>query len=129
MNLQLTVRIPDLDREFERAEADFKMEVAKILAQIGEDYVSTSKANGGYKDITGNLRRANSYRVYFKGGIVFESIGLSETGDLFERVKSGAELEFIVGNGMEYASFVEGKGFDVSTSGILKVIQAVNRMT
>jgi hypothetical protein len=117
-----------LDDEYRRAEDELYREITLRLMRIGEMYVSTARANGNYTDQTTNLRTAHGYIVYRDGVSVFESIGRPETMQMFEEMKTGIGVELIVGDGMNYASFVEGKGYDVSTSGMLKVESEVRKL-
>ena len=98
------------------------------LARVGEMYISESRSKGSYQDQTGNLRNANSYAVYRDGVLLYGSFGRPETQSFFDSKKHGIGLELIVGNGMEYTSFVEGKGFNVCSSGFLKVESEVRKL-
>jgi hypothetical protein len=88
--------------------------------RIGEDYVNTARETGEYKDRTKNLRNANSYEVYKNGASIFSNTGRPQTAKLFEKEKTGAGIELLEGNGMEYASYVEGKGYNVCTEAFMK---------
>lgn len=90
------------------------------LQRIGEMYVGVARSKGSYKDRTGNLRNANSYRLYKDGRVLSESIGSSVTGAFMDQYKIGVGIELVCGNGMEYCTYVEGKGKDVVSSGFLK---------
>lgn len=118
----------ELDKAYKEAEEQLYQEAIAGLARIGEMYVSESRNSRTYKDRTGNLNNANSYRVYRDGVEVVGSTGRPETGSMFNQLKTGKGLELIVGNGMEYASFVEGKGFNVTTSGFMLVEREVREM-
>ena len=104
-------------------------EAVRILTNIGEDYINTAKSKKGKTDFTDrsdNLRNAHSYIIYNYGERIAGVIGRTETLQMFESIKdSSAKLQFIVGDGMNYASFVEGKGFDVCTSGFMMVEREV----
>jgi hypothetical protein len=130
--LCITAKLDGLEKEYLKAVDELKREIFLELKRIGEIYVSTarsdSRADKVYTDRTGNLRGANSYVIYEDGVIIFESIGRPETRQMFEDMKERKGIELIVGNGMNYASFVEGKGFDVSTSGFRKVESEVRKL-
>jgi len=126
--IKIELDFGEVDKEVEKAIRDIKLEAARELSKIGEMYIATSREKGNYQNRTGVLRNANSYRVYLDGKSISELVSENETSEMFDKMKSNSGLQLIVGNGMEYASFVEGKGFDVSTSGFLKVMEEVQKL-
>lgn len=90
------------------------------MMRIGENYVGTARRKGNYKDHTSNLRNANSYRLYKDGKVLYESIGSSATSEFLDSKMDDIGLELVCGNGMEYATYVESRGYDVVSSGFLK---------
>jgi hypothetical protein len=127
MNIHINVNLGDFDREMNEAAERLVQAAIHDLHIIGENYIVEAKEKRTYTDQTGHLRDANSYRIYRDGVSVDENIGVLKDGKpnptdaMFDQLKTGKGLEFIVGDGMEYASFVEGKGFNVTTSGFLLV--------
>ncbi len=115
-------------KDIEKEASGIRRKAILKLSRIGEMYVAESRSKGSYQDQTGNLRNANSYAVYEDGIPIFENFGRPETQAFFDSKKNGVGLELIVGNGMEYASFVEGKNFDVCSSGFLKVESEVRKL-
>lgn len=97
------------------------------LSEIGREATRNAKVNGTYQNHTGNLRNANGGCVVRNGKIIdiwVETDGshpeaVEKTMNLLiysEKQKDGLYLS----NGMQYASFVESKGFDViMTNGLL----------
>jgi hypothetical protein len=130
--LRITAQLDDLDKEYQEAVSELKREIFLELKRIGEIYVSTAqsdaRADRVYTDRTKNLRGANSYAIYEEGVTVFESIGRPETRQMFEDMKEGKGIELIVGDGMNYASFVEGRNYDVSKAGFQKVESEIRRL-
>lgn len=106
------------------------------LARVGEMYVAGSRSKelnlAGLKkhqDWTTNLKHAHSYVVFIDGEPLFEDYGRPETRTFFNSLKDNTKgFQLIVGNGMEYASFVEGKGFDVTQGGLLFVENEVKKL-
>lgn len=98
------------------------------LQRIGEMYVGVARSKGSYKDRTGNLRNANSYRLYKDGRVLYESIGSSITGAFMDQYKIGIGIELVCGNGMEYCTYVEGHNFDVVSSGFLAVLREARKI-
>lgn len=97
------------------------------LSEIGRDATRNAKFNGNYQNHTGNLRNANGGCVVRDGKIIdiwietdwSHSEAVEKTRNLLiysEKPRDGLYLA----NGMQYASFVESKGFDViMTNGLL----------
>lgn len=81
--------------------SDYEKEVAEIFTEEGKEYVEDAKRTGSYQDMTGGLRASNYYKA------------------------SKDELE--IGNGKDYASYVESKGFEVSTSAALRTIERLKK--
>lgn len=115
----ITVEYDDPMEELEKEIEKFENKIQTIMELGGEAYISTARQNGSYQDRTGNLRSANSYVVRKKGQPVREVIGKPQTAKLISEEPSNADFALIGGNGMEYASHVESKGFDVASSGQL----------
>lgn len=124
-------KIAGLDKfldDIEKEAINLKRKYELKLVRIGEMYIIESRSRGSYTDRTTNLRNANSYAVYRDGILMYGNFGRPETQTFFESNKYGIGLELIVGNGMEYASFVEGKNFNVCSSGFLKVESEVKKL-
>ena len=118
--INIDIDLSGLDDIFREIEA-YERRLILRLQRIGEQYVATSRQKGNYQDQTGNLRNANSYRIYKDGKVLFQSIGSSVTGKFLDNYIIGVGLELVCGNGMEYCTYVEGHNFDVVSSGFLKV--------
>jgi hypothetical protein len=132
--ISVTVDIADLEKEVNEAiEAQIRYIVMQLTA-IGEDYIIEGRRqkggdNGDYNDQTGNLRNAHSYIIYVNGLPVLQQTGRPETLEMFEKLKDRSEMiQLIVGDGMEYASFVEGKGYNVCSSAFLGVERRVREV-
>jgi len=116
----ITVEFDDPTEELDKEIKKLEDKLQTMLELAGEKYISEARQNGAkvktYEDRTGNLRNANSYVVKKKGQTVREVIGRPETARLISEDPSDADLSLTCGDGMEYASFVEAKGFDVVSS-------------
>ena len=95
--------------------------VLRTLTDIGEKYISEAKTKGSFTDQTGNLRGAHSFVVYKDGERLAGIIGRTQTLEMFEQLKKNEGWQFMVGDGMQYASYVDGKGYDVCTSAFMLV--------
>lgn len=89
----------DIDEAFDQ----FDQEVKELMTEAGKMAVQYAKDNGDYQDRTGMLRKSNEYEV--------EDDGL------------------VLKNDAEYASFVEAKGFDVLSGGVLVADKFLNDKT
>lgn len=117
--IDINIDLSGFDEIFEEIERYERRLILK-LQRIGEQYIGTSRSKGSYQDQTGNLRNANSYKLYKNGKVLYQSIGSSVTGEFLDKYMDGVGLELVCGNGMEYCTYVEGHNFDVVSSGFLK---------
>lgn len=97
------------------------------LCAVGEQVLNQARSTNSYKDQTGNLRSSIGYVVAVDGEVVqsssFEVVkdgadgsrdGKSYALDLIKQFPEGIVL--IVVAGMNYASYVSAKGYDVLDS-------------
>lgn len=97
------------------------------LCAVGEQVLNRARSTNSYKDQTGNLRSSVGYVVAVDGEVVqsssFEVVkdgadgsrdGKSYALDLVKQFPGGIVL--IVVAGMNYASYVSAKGYDVLDS-------------
>lgn len=117
--MRLNIDISDFDKQF-NDEVDRLKRQAKIgLQRVGEVYASTAKQKGSYKDQTSNLRNANGYGIFEEGSLIENVAGRPETEQGIKDQPIKADIELVCGNGMDYASSVQRKGYDVTDSGQL----------
>lgn len=133
-------------------EPQFDTRVLRELQMIGEEACNkardtyhggnpdqgTSHADGGYDDHTRNLRGSIGYKILFNGKEVtqggFDGRG-SPNGEecaiaaLEKATSSGALWEVIVLAGMEYARYVEAKGYPVITFVQVYLDEQIKRLT
>lgn len=81
----------DVDNAFNQ----LNEEVKSAMTEAGKIGVAYAKEHGNYQDITGTLRKSNTYEV--------EADGL------------------VLKNEAEYASYVEAKGFEVLSGAALEI--------
>ncbi|WP_292486716.1 hypothetical protein [Methanohalobium sp.] len=124
--------IPDwtdaqLERVFSRFQGDVRKTAIEFYKYIGENFVRVAREKGDYTDRTGNLRSSIGFVVVENGEILYEDYQLADKGSdketgrqvaqEFAQSMSG-EIEGIglIGfAGMEYAGYVEARGYDVIT--------------
>jgi len=129
INLSI-IDLPDGDKLLQQAKETYAM----YLAKIGEEYTNESKAatygeyGKQYKNRTHNLRNANAYRIYIDGKPFIESEMRPETNILFQEKMIPEGVQLIVGNGMNYATYVERREYNVVSSGFALVIRMIEEL-
>ena len=124
----------ELDRLFAKAQAEYDRKSIKWLCVLGERVVKYARENGNYTDQTSNLRNSIGYIVIQSNKVVHDSfVGHTpprndpqSQADAEMAHQRGLEYANQVGAtlggyktylvwvaGMEYARYVEAKGFDV----------------
>lgn len=106
--------------------------IVNILCYVGEQCIIEARDSGNYTDQTGNLRSSIGYAVVWNGKVVQRDCidkvkqgdkGVSE-GDYYlsKCVKKARKkgIVLIVTAGMNYAEYVEAKGYNVLSSAELK---------
>lgn len=114
--MPLNIDISDLEKQYNDEVNRLKRQTKLKLQRVGEVYTSTAKEKGSYKDQTSNLRNANGYGIKEDGSLTEVSSGRPETEQGIKGQPVKAEIELICGNGMDYASHVQRKGYDVTDS-------------
>lgn len=111
-----------------------KDEIRKGMVEVAREGVEYSKGTGNYQNHTHNLRSAPGAAVVMDGEIVDMYVpaepghedAKSKTENLLiygKRPKDG----IILADGMEYASFVESKGYKVISQGALHIENEANK--
>lgn len=139
MPIQRITPQADIDRFIaERIEALNNALVYRMCA-IGEQVLNAARATNSYKDQTGNLRSSIGYAVSMDGNIVqmssFETVKNGGTGSktgkdyVMQLIKGFPQgIVLIVVAGMNYASYVSAKGYDVLDSSELLAKKLVPQM-
>lgn len=140
---------PDFSEDdIEKIIEEFLNRVVRIikneLSQIGLEAISEarlkSKQQGGFDDQTGNLRSSMYYCLIYNGEIIIEDFEASNKGsDKQSGIESAKKASrdiasednegwgIVIGAAMEYASWVEAKGFDVITGATLSAESKLKR--
>ena len=129
--IEIKVSFADFDALYRELDDLFERTI-KELINVGERYVNEGRRfkgekrvkgipEGYFQDDTTILRNAHSYIIYYNGERIAGVIGRPETLEMFEKMKVSDGLQFIAGNGIIYASFVEGKEYNVCTSAFMQV--------
>lgn len=124
----------DLARDIARAQAEYDRKAITWLCSLGERVVKYARENGNYNDQSSNLRNSIGYIVIQSNKIVYDSFNGSTPPRNDAQGRANAELAHQRGlgyarevgatlggyktylvwvAGMEYARYVEAKGYDV----------------
>lgn len=107
--------------------------VKEAMIEAGEEAVQVQKVESDYLNHTLNLRNAPGYAVVVNGEEVARNApadgahgeAKAKTNKTLDNAdKSGTGI--IIADGMEYASFVSSKGYDVVDSALLHVSKVLN---
>lgn len=120
--MKIDVDLSGLDEFLNEA----KDEIRQGMIEVAHEGVDYAKIHGEYKNHTHNLRSAPGAAVVVDGEIVDMYIP-SESGHQKAKEKTENLLLYgkrpkdgiILADGMEYASYVESKGYDVLSGGAL----------
>ncbi|MFP3835352.1 hypothetical protein [Chryseobacterium sp. SIMBA_028] len=111
-----------INQRFVDAQKEIEEKFIRVLRYCGETVINEARANGSYRDVTGNLRASKGYAIIINGRIVEENFtgaaeGVSKGKSLAQQVASGQpDIALVVVAGMKYASQVESRGRNVLTS-------------
>ncbi len=100
------------------------------MTSYGNKCITEAKNNGSYTDQTGNLRNSIGYVVLYDGVVKSSVLANQQGKKLLEELipKYSKGLVLIVVAGMNYATYVEAKNYNVLTSAELLAEQEVPRM-
>ena len=118
--------ITDVESEVKGVIESVKDITIEAMAEAGERAVSLCKSTKTYKDKTGNLTASIGFGVVKDGNLVrVGGFGGGKGGSqgmaVLERARSGVHDGLIIVAGMEYALYVERKGYVVLDGGTLHV--------
>ena len=117
----------------------YEKAIINTLSYIGEECVREARIAGNYTDQTGNLRSSTGYIIVNNGEIIqvskFSPVSRGSAGakEGEEFVKQLARqynkgIAIIVAVGMNYASYVANKGYNVLDSSELKAEVLIPKM-
>lgn len=112
----------DVDMQFKRVQEEYDRKSITFMQSVGERAVRLARDNGNYTDRTSNLRNSIGYLIVQNSRVVYESFNGSadegrERGRSYAqevgRTLGGYKTFLVMVAGMEYAAYVEAKGYDV----------------
>lgn len=124
MGVKANFNMQNIRKKLDEAKTKKENDIIRVLSFLGEKCVNDARQAGSYTDRTSNLRNSTGYVVLKDGQEVFESFD----GDTQDGRKNAREVAtkvsvdypdgivLIVVAGMNYAAYVESKGFNVLTS-------------
>lgn len=112
--------VTDISHLGEKELESFHERILASFIRAGEAFVKSAReqvqdhAQGTYEDQTTNLRNSIGYTIFFKGETVHSNIGpeVEDMGEILDRVNPDG-YQLIGFAGMNYASYVEAKGYNV----------------
>lgn len=120
----------DIKIMLEEGLGEEKSNLIKILRRIGIEAVNKMREQGSYTDRTSNLRNSTGYLISVDGEIV-DSLFNNAYGEKYAlEVLSefNDQIVLLIVAGMNYASYVESRGYNVLASGELTVRAEVNKL-
>lgn len=144
-DLEMTTPIEEIEAYVEEELQKCIGLVIEAFKRIGEECISVARDKvqavpRDYTDRTGNLRSSVGYAILDDGELVQEPTVVSIAKDGKDGEKRAKEyigklqkeyndgLVLIVVAGMDYAAYVQAKGYDVLVSAKLNMERMVNRM-
>jgi len=122
MPIKIEFNIKEFRREMDQMSAEIDRDILESLQQAGEDFVTSArsmgKSQGGFGDVTGNLRSSIGYVIRRDGEIIHGDFngtpeGVAAAKKTVDKVEKHGGLQLIGVAGMDYASAVESKGYNV----------------
>ncbi|MCA4782347.1 hypothetical protein IF125_08720 [Empedobacter stercoris] len=117
----------DLDKYHKKIEKQVFEKAIRGYLYLGEAFVTHAKNNVEFMDQTGNLRSSIGYVLFVNGQVYKEAYTLHKKGN--EGIKEGPEtakriastlrnnkIVLVLTAGMNYALYVESKGYNVLTA-------------
>jgi len=137
MGIKAKFTYSDIERAINKDLISIEKNILSIMSRVGEEFVSDAKnavnispsafPKGDYTDQTANLRSSIGYFILRDNQIVSENVsgtmsGTSKARNVLTQIgyKSGYRLVGVAG--MEYASNLESRGYNVITSQQLDLI-------
>lgn len=130
MALRSNINLNAIDKQIELATKKMQKDIIRVLRFVGEKAVNEARMNKTYQDRTANLRNSTGYVIVFNNQVVHQDFSVSASGterSTDDGVQIGREfalqlannypdIALIVVAGMNYAAYVESRGYNVLTS-------------
>lgn len=114
--MQVTINI-----DFQKIKEQYIEKAVQKFIEVGEECIKEARDNGSYQDQSGNLRNSVGYCVLLNGEVKGQKVSHLNKKTIDEvSQKYPKDLVLIVVAGMNYAVYVEVKGYNVLSSAELK---------
>jgi hypothetical protein len=106
-------------RDIQKQADSLYQKILNSFIRAGEDFIVNARgqmqdhAMGTYKNVTTNLRNSIGYFVFHDGELIHEKNDIITNKSLIQEVVNPKGFQLIVIAGMNYASYVESKGYNV----------------
>ena len=151
MGITALFKDEDILRQLHTDRELIEEQIIKILEYVGEEFIKKARArvtetiyertvydkDGNEREresweLTGNLRSSIGYFVLKDGDVISQKFqdnpaGKEAAEKLLDEIPNKTGLQLIVVAGMNYASYVESKGFDVITTSADLAIVSLDR--
>lgn len=119
--------VNDISKYLQKVIDKTERRIYNSLVYVGESFVanarSMTKTEGGFGDVTGNLRSSIGYFILKNGRVVHQNLkqfhggteGAASARKVLSEVKKINGYQLIGVAGMNYAAYVEAKGYNVIT--------------
>lgn len=122
MPIKQTTSMATIELYLKKLIEENNRKVLRYLSYVGESCTTQARTAGSYSDDTGNLRNSIGYVVASNGNVVLSAgfevdpQGAKATASRKAIDLSGDTMALVVVAGMNYASYVAAKGYDVLDS-------------
>jgi hypothetical protein len=106
-------------RDIQKQADSLYTKIINSFIRAGEDFIVNARGQiqdhsmGTYNDVTTNLRNSIGYFVFHDGELVHEKNDIVTNKGLIQEVIKPKGIQLIGIAGMNYASYVEAKGYNV----------------
>lgn len=115
--------LSNITKQIGKVESEIEEGLSSVLSYIGEQFINDARRIDTYTDDTGNLRASIGYAILNNGRRVSfvtketNNEAIRQSKSLVDELRSENNKGYvlIVFAGMEYAAWVESKGYDVIT--------------
>ena len=125
----------DVKEVFDTFIEDVDVQLIQLFAYVGEEFVNQARNTRTYKDQTGNLRSSIGYVVALDGEVKIDNLegtgeGKARAKELVKEVLSDSSTGIVLIGvaGMQYASYVESKGYDVISGSVPKASKILKEL-
>lgn len=123
--------INEIKAEMQKSVKAIEAAILAMLRVRGEQFVSEARQESTYTDRTGNLRSSLGYFIYYgktaiEKNVAGSSEGQAEANKVVSEVSKRDGVYYLIGvAGMNYASHVEARGYNVISNQSIKIVPLI----